>query len=330
MGQFLQIERLEIIVTYRCNSNCSHCLIQPALHKGETLDPVWGANLVRLIGNEYHPFSVMTFGGEPILALESTLAIHRAATEAGIIHRQVISNGNWIQRLKSQKYTPLSSEESAKMLSIARSLKEAGVNDVELSLDAFHEEFLDPALVHAAYRALIVCGITHVRINPRWLESPTAQNSYDTRTRQLMVELTQLGIPFGGGEAVQPRGNALQKHQSTFQPFPLTGNERCSDVPNAPCLSDIRGLCISPNGEIILCNNIIIGDGTPESILTQLKQYNPSQFPHISLIQEKGLQGLQDLLKKEGVGVPKGPFYSVCDACFQYRRLLKSARTCNA
>ena len=41
-------------------------------------------------------FSIMTFGGEPMLALETVLTIHDMVRKIGITHRQILTNGNWI------------------------------------------------------------------------------------------------------------------------------------------------------------------------------------------------------------------------------------------
>jgi organic radical activating enzyme len=332
MAAALSIDRLEIIVTYACNSNCSHCLIQPGEHRNETIAPDRARELVALIAKEYHPLSIMTFGGEPLLpnVRASTFIIHKTATEHGILHRQILTNGNWIVRPVNRKNLPLTHEEMAQIQEIAHQIADSGVNDVGISADAFHLEHLDPMQTRSALIALRTIGIKKVAIHPRWLVGPTDMNAIDMRTRALLEELQTTGVVIEEGEVIQPRGNALKNYCHIFHPITITGQESCRDVPNAPCLNDVRGICVSPRGDIIVCNNIIIGDGTPAEIVAQLQGYDPQKFPEIAVIQQEGLQGLIRLVHQEGGQVPSGPFFSICDACFQYRKQLKFARTCNA
>lgn len=327
----MQIDRLELIVTYRCNSNCSHCLIQPQQHRGETMSPVMGREIIEHLGKIYRPFSVMTFGGEPMLALDTVIAIHDMASKIGIPQRQVLTNGNWLfTRTTIDRGKPLNEKEQTLFDTLAKKLFNAGVTSVLLSADVFHEEYLDLTQVLAAAKAVQSVGIPEIAVSPRWIESPSAENPLDRRTREILQLFRDQHIPIDAGENVQPRGNAVINHSRYFSPITLAGRESCTDVSNAPCLNNIRGVCISPTGDAIVCNNIIIGDGTPDSLLNLLQNYSPQNYPEIRMLQKSGLKGLIDLVKAQGLIPEEGPFYSICDACFRLRRQLHFARTCNA
>lgn len=71
--------------------------------------------------------SVMTFGGEPLLYPETVFAIHEAARAAGVPKPQIITNGFFCAKQAQREET-------------ARRLAQCGVNDVLLSVDAFHQE----------------------------------------------------------------------------------------------------------------------------------------------------------------------------------------------
>ena len=65
MSNFLSVDRIEFIVTYRCNSHCKHCCIKQ--DKRKSLPATIGKELVVEIIHEvaqvYSPHSLMTFGG---------------------------------------------------------------------------------------------------------------------------------------------------------------------------------------------------------------------------------------------------------------------------
>ena len=109
------IERLEFLVTHRCNARCAHCYVPKIRHQPHCINGKNAANIVEKIANHYQLKSVMAFGGEPLLCLESVLQIVTAAKENHIPARELITNGFWH---KNENSTRL----------IAEKLKFAGVN----------------------------------------------------------------------------------------------------------------------------------------------------------------------------------------------------------
>ena len=86
MNPYLNIDRLEFILTDRCTGRCKHCSAgDRVLHPRGTHVPQESAvRAVRELADMFDMQSVMTFGGEPLLYPEVACAIHRAAAECGI------------------------------------------------------------------------------------------------------------------------------------------------------------------------------------------------------------------------------------------------------
>ena len=128
MNQYLKnVNKIEFVVTDACTGSCRHCSQGDHTHCRERIDPKAAAHAVRLISEEYAIQTVMTFGGEPLLHAEAVYAIMEAAKALGIPRRQVITNG-WFA----------SSQDRVR--EVAERLADSGVNDLLLSVDAFHQE----------------------------------------------------------------------------------------------------------------------------------------------------------------------------------------------
>lgn len=326
----IQLDRIEIIITYQCNSNCRHCLIQPALHHGETMDPDTARKYIEVLGNRYHPYSIMIFGGEPILVLPSVIAALDMASRLKIPQRQLLTNGNWIKRPNSKKNTSLSEEEQQQFRIIALRLKQAGLNAVEISMDVFHEECLELEQSLFAAQVLVEAQIENIGISPRWIRSSSDPHPFNKRTHEILQIAAAKHIKIFPGEPIQPRGNALFHFQKDFPIYQVLDSAKCNSSTKAPDFRNIRGICVSPIGDAIICNNIIIGQTTPENILYHLDQYRPENYPEIKIICEEGLQGFKRIAKTKNIDLPSGPFYSLCDACFQFRKALGFRNICNA
>lgn len=149
MNPYLKLNRLEFVVTDHCTGRCRHCSVgERVKHPRSAHHVPQGAAVeaVRELAALYPMDSVMTFGGEPLLYPEVTCAIHRAAADGGILRRQIITNGFF-------------SRDEGRIREVAHMLAEAGVNDVLLSVDAFHQETIPLSSVRAFACALREAGI---------------------------------------------------------------------------------------------------------------------------------------------------------------------------
>lgn len=234
MNKYLQnLNRIEFVVTMACTGKCKHC--SQGDHKtNENIDKDIAADAIRKTAKEYNIKSVMTFGGEPLLYPETICEIHKAAKEMNIPKRQLITNGYF-------------SKDINKIREVAKMLSECGVNDILLSVDAFHQETI-PIEYVKAFAENIVNNKLQIRVHPAWLVSEDDNNKYNIITREILSEFNTMGIETSDGNVIFPSGNAL-KYLSEYFESSDTENNPYEEDP-----ADIKAICFSANGDILRSN----------------------------------------------------------------------------
>lgn len=249
MNQYLKnLNKIEFVVTYACTGRCKHCSEGDHTSCGERIDPQIAADAVRKIAAEYDIKTVMTFGGEPLLYPDAVYAIMKTAAVLNIQKRQVITNG----------YFSLNTD---KIRRVAEGLALCGVNDLLLSVDAFHQERIPLHVVQQFAAEAKACGVP-IRLQPAWLVSATDDNPYNKETRDILDSFADLEIPVDEGNIVFPEGNALKYLAEYF-----TG-----ELPENPYVEDPRDVrCVSfePNG------NVLGGNVYTRDIMDIIKDYAP-------------------------------------------------------
>lgn len=242
------LNRIEFVVTMACTGRCRHC--SQGEHKsGENIDKDIAADAVRKIAKEYNIKSVMTFGGEPLLCHETVCEIHKAAREANIPQRQLITNGYF-------------SKDADKIKLVAKAIIESGVNEILVSVDAFHQETIPLEYVKAFTNAVNVPDVK-LQVHPAWLVSTDDDNPYNNQTRRILAEFNQMGIETGEGNVIFPSGNALKYLGEYFNLSKENKNPYQEDP------TDIRAICFSANGDILG------GNINKQDVIEILSSYNP-------------------------------------------------------
>ena len=245
---FKNLEKIEFIVTYACTGRCKHCSEGDHKSTGERIDPQFAADAVLRISSEFDIKTVMAFGGEPLLYPDAVYAIMNAASEKGIPKRQVITNGFF-------------SKDRDKIREVAVRLAECGVNDLLLSVDAFHQQTIPLDVVRVFAEEALRAGIP-VRLSPAWLVSRDDDNPYNLKTREVLSAFVDLGIPEGAGNIIFPEGNAKIYLSDYFR----------GEIPENPYVddpSDIRCISFEPNGNVLGANAYRLG------IMEIIENYTP-------------------------------------------------------
>jgi pyruvate-formate lyase-activating enzyme len=249
MNQYLKhLTKIEFIITYACTGRCKHCSEGDHTACGERIDPQIAADAVRRIAAAYHIQTVMTFGGEPLLYPDAVCAIMTAARELDIPKRQVITNGYF-------------SKSPEKIRAVAQRLAECGVNDLLLSVDAFHQETIPLEVVKTFAQEAQRAGIP-IRLQPAWLVSAEHDNPYNRKTREILNSFADMEIPVGAGNVIFPEGNALEYLAEYF-----TGT--LPENPYADDPRDVRCVSFEPNG------NVLGGNVYERDIMDIIKDYAP-------------------------------------------------------
>ena len=224
------LNKIEFVVSFACTGKCKHCSEGDHKASGERIDPAIAADAVRRIAAEYDIQTVMAFGGEPLLYTDAVYAIMDAAKECKIPRRQIITNGFF-------------SRDPERICEVAQRLVACGVNDLLLSVDAFHQETIPLAVVKSFAAEAKKCGIP-MRLSPAWLVSRSHENSYNLKTREILAELADLDIPTGEGNVVFPEGNA-RKYLAEYFTDENPANPYVEDP------RDVRCVSFSPNGDVL-------------------------------------------------------------------------------
>ena len=249
MNQYLKnLNKIEFVVTYACTGRCKHCSEGEHTSCGEQIDPQIAADAVRRIATEYGIKTVMTFGGEPLLYTDAVCTIIETAKELNIPKRQVITNGYF-------------SKNADMIREVARKLSECGVNDLLLSVDAFHQETIPLEIVKMFAAEAKKCGIP-IRLSPAWLVSVTDDNPYNRKTREIIDSFADLEIDVGEGNVIFPEGNARKFLAEYF-----TDEHPENPYAEDPC--DVRCVSFEPNGDV-LGGNVYRND-----IMEIIKNYAP-------------------------------------------------------
>ena len=244
---FRNTDRIEFIVTMACTGRCKHCSEGDHVNCKGHIDQDIAVDAIRKICGQFKIRSLMTFGGEPLLYPEVVCAIHRTAKEMGISRRQLITNGFF-------------SKDKEKISKVVQDLYESGVNEILLSVDAFHQETIPLEPVRYFAECVVEAGIL-VKLSPAWLVSREDNNPYNVRTREILAGFDDLGIPVGSGNVIFPSGNALKYLKEYLDENMVDPYE---DDP-----SDIRSISFSENGDVLN------GNVYEKDILEILEEYHP-------------------------------------------------------
>ena len=224
------LNKIEFVVTNACTGRCKHCSEGDHRSSGAHIDPKIAADAVREIAAEYDIKTVMTFGGEPLLYPEVVREIMCAAVEMNVPRRQLITNGFF-------------SSDRDRICRVAEMLAESGVNDLLLSVDAFHQETIPLHVVRIFAEEAKKAGIP-IKLQPAWLVSSDADNPYNKATREILDSFSDMEIFENEGNVIFPEGNAL-KYLSEYFGETVPENPYVEDPKDVKCLS------FSPDGNVL-------------------------------------------------------------------------------
>ena len=242
------LSKIEFVVTNACTGRCKHCSEGDHAACGERIDPQIAADVVRKVAAVYDIKTVMTFGGEPLLYTDAVYAIMTAAKELNIPKRQVITNGYF-------------SKNAEKIREVAEGLVACGVNDLLLSVDAFHQETIPTHIVKQFAAAAKARGIP-IRLQPAWLVSAVDDNIYNRKTREILAGFADMEISANEGNIIFPEGNA-RKYLAEYFTDELPENPYVEDP------RDVRCVSFEPNG------NVLGGNVYEHNIMEIIRDYKP-------------------------------------------------------
>lgn len=247
MNEYLKnLNRIEFVITDSCTGKCKHC--SQGSHISSThIDDERAVQAIYDICGNYKINSLMTFGGEPLLYPETVCKIHSAARKMNIKQRDVITNGYF-------------SKNADRIHRVAEMLAESGVNNICLSVDAFHQETVPLQYVTEFAQAVLKTGVP-VYTHPAWLVSVDDNNPYNVKTREILAKFSELGIRQSEGNVIFPSGNALKYLGEYLKDKPPAVNPYYENP------KDMKTISFSANG------NVLNGNINDQPILEIINNY---------------------------------------------------------
>lgn len=311
VSPYVEIKRIEFVVTYQCSGHCKHCSVGEELNRPTSFPHVRVEEAVKAIdwlGAHFPVSSIMTFGGEPLLHAQVTAALHQRATHGGIPSRQLITNGYF-------------SKDQGRIQEVARLLAQSGVTDLLISVDAFHQETIPLEPVRQFVGACQEAGLPHMRLQPAWVVDRNQENSYNAKTEEILSHLDDLGIPTGAGNGITLAGNAVKFLSEFYPPPQLNPADTCGTMLYTEPLDQITSLSIIPNGDVKVCG-FVIGNIYREEMADIVSRYQPGDNIYMNAILTGRLTALVAAAQENGISVDCSKCYSICDVCHKILRNL--------
>jgi len=311
MHQYIDLNRVEFVVTNACSGRCRHCSNGEHGSGGGSVDANAAIAVIKRLTGKFTIQSVMTFGGEPLLFPDTVCKIHAVSCGCGIPQRQLITNGFF-------------TNDERKIDEVAKAIIDSGVNDILLSVDVFHQEYIPLNPVMRFAEALLKYNTPSLRIQPAWVVNKEHNNPYNTETKRLIKIFTDKGVRVNEGNNIFPSGNALRNLGEYFTPPENVDlSVPCGSAPYTSRLDDISCISINPQGDVDLCS-ISIGNIYAGDIMKIVDTYNPYDNPAYRAVLDKGVPGLLSYATVQGVGVDISDCRSACGVCHKTMAALKS------
>ncbi len=313
----ITLKGLDLLLTYNCTSQCSHCCYRAGPGRGGRLAVAEVEGYLREVRD--HPLEwVMLFGGEPLILLDDLAQMVAAVRRHPTAQPVVFTNAYWAysEKVAREKLTRL---------------REAGLDRVSFSVDAFHSAYVPAARVALAIQEARALGFTQIDVDNQWVVSPDLDIPINAATRRMMDTLAEM-VDLNGvrvwDSRTRPVGRAAERLPELLR--------AAGKMPEGLC--EAKGLCIAPyyfgadlrqphtveihpDGEVNLCAGIALGNARRTRLSLILSEYDYAKNPIIRTIVEGGPVAL--LAEAEAAGYQPLPGYvNQCHLCYEARRFL--------
>ncbi len=306
-----------IMLSYRCQCGCAHCVYACGPKWRTWMSPDYLEDLLKSIPPEWvSPKGLHLAGGEAFLNFSLLLRAVELCNQQGLPLEYVETNGGWCT----------TAEEAEEKFSL---LKEAGLSRVLISVSPFHAETIplvrsemvisaaqrvfgpENVIVYMDYFREIIARFDYIRPVPlrRWIEALGEEGA---------------GRLFWEGYALIPGGRAgfrlgeLSPYRKPWQAF---AQETCAYE-----ILQAQHAHIDPYGHYIplFCGGLSLG--RVESLPGFVSSFDLEKLPLVSLLVQQGPYGLGCYAQKEWGFVPNPKGYAgKCHLCVEVRKYLVDA-----
>lgn len=291
--------QLGLIITERCNIACRHCIFSAETGNEKAKDMLikdiyhYIDQIANIAEQSNTGFSVSFTGGEPFLRYWDLLKAVAYAQKMGALKISTVTNGFWGSNKKDA-------------FRIVSELKEAGLSNLSLSMDDFHQVNIPLESLRNVISACNEIGMAF-----------TIKTTVTKKSRRLAEVLLDLGDLLLDQKvtieeiACVPEGRA--RHQIPRQDLIYK-----KEMPREVCPMGMM-LVILPNGDTFPCcgtgwsPKLFLGN-TVETDLNSLYDKMKEQ-PLYMLLRESGPHCLASYLEAGGYSLNQDQYISNCDLC---------------
>ncbi|MCC6994144.1 MAG: radical SAM protein [Deltaproteobacteria bacterium] len=141
--------QLTVLTTSKCTAACRHCCMNSSPERADTLSwPQLESSLTQAFAELAHLEVIIFAGGEPLLLGQDLLAAIRLCKRHGVVTR-IVTNAYWATSREHARFK-------------LRELKEAGLDEVNISTDDYHLPWIPLDAVRHAYEEAIALEFSAV------------------------------------------------------------------------------------------------------------------------------------------------------------------------
>lgn len=307
----LNVQRLEFTLTNRCNAKCMYCQAEASPLKSELMDLSDTRKYLVEASSASNLESFMVFGGEPMLFPNLAISAFEKARELGIPRIEMLTNGIW-------------GRNKARAKELAVKLRRSGLNDLGISVDAFHYQFIPLEYPRNVAVASVEAGIKEVTWNVAVLESQNSKNKYDRKTAEILGILAPVGIE-AHVHQVLPVGRAVSKLRPYLKQESLEGP--CAGDPILETeLTDPECITMEPSGDVQICWHMTVGNAKEKPLSRIIREYDWRKNTIIKTLVEEGPMGLVESVERNGFHFRENRYLSRCHLCIEIRRTLTNPK----
>lgn len=313
-----------VLTTDRCTAECRHCCMNSSPSRSNTLSYDQMAKALGELFTSYRISVVVFAGGEPTLLGDDLYRILQFCKSHGVLTR-IVTNSYW-------------ATSPEKALEKCRELRAAGLGELNLSMDDYHEPYIPFAYVKTAYEAALqvdfsaivianACGPQSV-LSPEFFErefgmtNTPLQRRFDVdgRSSEYKKELDGRTIVMSNGN-VQRLGRGAE-FISDDECNPDALDRHIDDVGGCPHAA--RAVAISPGNHLVSCcgfelhgNPILdFGDLATHDAKTLADKADDDLIVNmISMVGPPRLKKILEELCPDEVSFPKTRYQSYCEVC---------------
>lgn len=294
----VNLKAITLLTNYNCTSQCKMCCFHCRPQSTGYMTLFQAKKIIYSV-EKYSIKSVSILGGESFLNLKSLLLIIKYAKERGK-SVMVFTNGFWASSLSGAE-------------KIISQLDEIGLDELRVSADGFHQEFVPFKSIVNIIKATqgkklrLIIENTYF-LNPRY------------KKFNLTEEQTKLITPYLNSGPTRDVGRASDSL------LPLLPNKnkknKCKMVDWYGKLDEVRAVNIDYLGFVTVCDGICIGNVNNSSLEQVLDSYTRQPHLIIDTLLSKGPLGIFQLAQKNGFKKSLDETKSDCNLCYQSRQFL--------